>query len=393
MKYLPHDDFARRKMLSAIGASEEALFSNLKKSPVKLFPALSESETIDLISDLQIPLQEMESAFGVGNYFIPPAVDYIASRGEFVTSYTPYQPECSQGTLAAIYEFQTRICELTGLDISNAGLYDGATAVVEAIRMSCAVTNRKEILVARTVAPHIRRTIMTYAEPIGVTVKEIAFDHKSGMTLKKIEELSDKTACVVISSPNVFGVIEEGIKDIFCAAQKNNSVAVQIFNPLAVSIFPTPFESGADIAVAEGQPLGIPLSGGGPFLGIISARNKFLRRMPGRIVGKTVDADGKTSFVLTLQTREQHIRREKATSNICSNQSLMALRAVLFLGIMGKTGLSELARNLKKKAEIESNGKRIFSGEIFNEYVVRGKDGFILDYPEFGEISLKGVAR
>lgn len=378
-------------MLRAIGASEEELFSGVHASNPRLFESRTEQEILADLSSLIAPCDAVQAGLGIGNHFIPPVVDSLASRGEFVTAYTPYQPECSQGTLQAVFEFQTRVCELTGLDISNAGLYDGSTALVEAVMMALNETGRSSVAVARTVSPKTREVLTTHLSGRkDIRIVEIDFD-RAGGRIGPIE-CGDDTAAVVIQSPNVFGVIEREIGAAFAAAKSAGAIPIQIFHPLAVAIFPKPAEVGASIAVAEGQPLGIPLSGGGPYLGLIAATDRFLRRMPGRIVGKTKDADGREAYTLTLQTREQHIRRERATSNICTNQALMALRATIYLAALGDDGFRSEALRVHTKAERASRGKRVFTGEIFNEWVEANENGLRLEYSELGRVSLHGIA-
>ncbi len=391
MNYLPHDERDRRAMLDAIGLAENDLFTALPAAGSAAFAALEEDGILEATGALRCPpAAPPPAALGVGPYRIPACVDTLSSRGEFVTAYTPYQPECSQGTLAAIFEFQTRICRLTGLDLSNAGLYDGSTAAVEAVRMALAETGRREVLVARSVAPAVREVLA--AHRLDSVITEVPFDRGTGRIADIAPFLSANAACLIVASPNVFGVVEEDLAAAFARAAAAGAVPIQIFHPLAVTMLPTPAASGAEIAVAEGQPLGIPLCGGGPYLGLMAARARFMRRMPGRIVGRTVDADGRESFVLTLQAREQHIRREKATSNICSNQALMALRATIHVAAMGVDGLKREAVRLHERAMRESDGQRVFSGAIFNEWVVKGSDGIPLDYSELGPVAVRGVA-
>jgi glycine dehydrogenase subunit 1 len=393
MNFLPLTSQDRAEMLARIGCDEDALFSAVKRANPAPFAAMTEAGIMNGLAALAHPVESPRSGLGLGRYFIPAVVDAITSRGEFVTAYTPYQPECSQGTLTSIYEFQTRICQITGLDVSNAGLYDGSTAVVEAVRMALAETGRREIAIARSVAPATREVLITHFSGQDVAWREIPVDTATGEMGSLEGFVGPETAAVVVQSPNVFGVVESRIAGAFAKASSAGAVPIQIFHPVAVALFPKPSDVGAEIAVAEGQPLGIPLWGGGPYLGLIAATQKFLRRMPGRIVGKTVDAGGREAFVLTLQTREQHIRRERATSNICTNQALIALRATVYLAVVGLDGLREEAVRLHESAKRASNGLRLFSGEIFNEYATAGGDGIPLDYPEFGDVRITGVAR
>lgn len=377
-------------MLTAAALTENDLFSAVKTSNPEFFEARTEQEILENVAPLAVPLPSSIAGLGIGNYFVPAVVNSIASRGEFVTAYTPYQPECSQGTLGAIFEFQTRVCELTGLEVSNAGLYDGSTALVEAVVMALAETGRSVVAIARSVAPATREVLATHLSGRAITIVEIPFDPHSGKIVTP--ELSSDIAALVVQSPNVFGVIESDIANAFSIAKNSGAVPIQIFHPMAVTLLPKPSDVGAEIAVAEGQPLGIYMSAGGPFLGLIASTPRFMRRMPGRIVGKTIDADGRDAYVLTLQTREQHIRRERATSNICTNQALMALRVTVYLAVTGMDGLQKEALRLSEKAEHISKGRRVFSGEVFNEFLLKNSDGIVLDYPELSGCSLHGVA-
>lgn len=392
MNYLPLSDADRAAMMAAAGVTEEELFGAVPAVSPPAIETLSESEILADLAPLAQPVSESRIGLGLGGLPIPTAVDAITSRGEFVTAYTPYQPECSQGTLTAIFEFQTRVSRMTGLPVSNAGLYDGSTALVEAVRMGLAETGRTEIVVARSVAPAWREVLATHfgGRP-EVTIVEAPFDTATGRLQPVSGIVGERTGAFVAASPNVFGVLERDISQTFSQAAAVGAVPIQVFHPVAASILPTPAVAGAEIAVAEGQPLGIPLWAGGPYLGLMAASRRFLRRMPGRMVGRTVDAEGRDAFVLTLQTREQHIRRERATSNICTNQALMALRATVFLALLGDEGVRSAARKIRSQATIQSEGKRLFSGEIFNEYAIRGDRGLPIDYPELGPVSIVGV--
>lgn len=401
MKFLPLTDDDRVAMMEAAGVTEQQLFAAVPSCEIPQFESRSEQEIMSDLAPFSHPVDHLVTGLGVARHFIPAVVDSLSSRGEFVTAYTPYQPECSQGTLAATFEFQSCVARMTGLDVSNAGLYDGSTALVESVRMALAETGRHEVVVARSVAPAWREVLTThFSGRPDVIFHEAPFDLSTGRLeqacLQPLENLlNEKVAAIIIASPNVFGVVEREIAMAFTAARERGIVPIQIFHPIAVTLLPTPFESGAEIAVAEGQPLGIPLWAGGPYLGLMAASQRFLRRMPGRIVGYTVDAEGRDTFVLTLQTREQHIRREKASSNICSNQALMALRATIYLASMGEEGLRTKALKMRSRAAVQAGGKRIFSGDVFNEYVVRGAasdtGGIPLDYPELGAVSVMGV--
>ncbi len=383
-------------MMAAAGVTEESLFAAVPAVAPPAIEAKTEAEILAALEILAYPVQEKVAGLGLGGHHIPVAVDAITSRGEFVTAYTPYQPECSQGTLQAIFEFQTRVASLTGLPVANAGLYDGSTALVEAVRMALAETRRTEVVVARSVAPAWREVLRThFGGRADVVFHEAPFDPATGRLVPIEPMMTDRIGAFVAASPNVFGVVERDLAQAFATVRAAGAVPIEIFHPLAVAVLPIPVASGAEIAVAEGQPLGIPLWAGGPYLGLIAASKRFLRRMPGRMVGRTLDADGREAYVLTLQTREQHIRREKATSNICTNQALIALRATVYLAMMGDDGLRNAALRLRSKAMVQSDGKRVFSGDIFNEYTVRGDRGLPLDYPELtavhGPVSVVGV--
>lgn len=393
-RFLGLSEADRRKITQRIGLTEKDLFASVKRATfLEDWPSEREEVLRNRFRILERSPEERLTGGGIGPFPIPAVVDAMASRSEFVTAYTPYQPEVSQGTLEVIFEFQTRVCDMTGLEISNAGLYDGSTAVAEAISMAAAVTKRREVLLARTVSPRIREVVRTLLAGRGFHFREVSFDRESGILKEVGDEAtpSEETACLVIQSPNAFGLFESRGREWFAAAREVGAVPIQIFHPLAVFVSEKPASSGAAIAVAEGQPLGIPLSGGGPFLGMIAAEERFLRRMPGRIVGETVDANGRRALVLTLQAREQHIRRERATSNICSNQALMALRATLFCAALEWEGITDFARRLSDLANDKARAEAIFPGRVFNEYAVKGNRGLPLDYPELGAISVVGV--
>lgn len=307
---------------------------------------------------------------GVYNHYRPVVVDTVVSRGEFLTSYTPYQSEISQGTLVTIFEFQTMICQLTGMDVANASMYDGSTAVPEAAMMAVRVTGRHKILVSKTVHPEYREVLHTYVKNQGLPVEEFGYDAGSGqIDLKDLEAKLDKqTACVVIQSPNFFGIVED-VKKAAELAHAVGALLVFTFSE-AVSLGLLEPPRDADIVAGELQSFAISPSYGGPFAGIMAAKEKFIRQLPGRLVGQTTDSNGNRAFTLTLATREQHIRREKATSNICTNQALIALMATVYMELYGKVGLRELAtQNLSKAHYLGSKVKPLFSGPYFNEFV------------------------
>jgi len=390
MRYIPHTEKDIEEMLARIGIGAiDELFDCIPESlrlgtePLKLPPALSETELIALMRRLEKrnPDPEETALFlGAGAYrhMSPVVLDHLILRGEFATSYTPYQPEVSQGTLQAIFEFQTLVSMLTGMEIANASMYDGASALAEAVVMASRLAGRNEILIARTVHPEYRQVVETYTRGSDIHLKEIPYDARGKTDLEALKsQLGEHTAAVVLQSPNFFGVVEEyaGLAPVLAA--NNTLLIVNVVEALSLGLLKPPGERGADIVVGEGQSFGLPLSFGGPYVGFFATREKFLRQMPGRLAGETVDREGRRSFVLTLSTREQHIRRERATSNICTNQALCALAATIFLAIMGKRGLREIALLNLRKADYLKNrlakvpGFKIrFAGDTFNEFVL-----------------------
>jgi len=364
-------------MLSVAGKlSAEELFSDvpgkvkLKKLP-SLPPPLSEPELLEELKAASEKNRLASPFIGGGSYnhFIPSVVKHLVSRSEFYTAYTPYQAEASQGVLQAIFEYQTMICELTGMDVANSSMYDGATAMAEAAMLACRHSRKDEILVSSTVNPEYRKVLKTYAEGADLKVVEIPFDKKTGLTADY--SASDKTACVIMQQPNFFGCIEK--------IEKKGPTLIVSIDPISLGILKAPVNYGADIVVGEGQPLGNPRSFGGPGLGIFAAKKELARLVPGRIVGQTTDADGKRAFCLTLQTREQHIRRERATSNICTNEALAALAAAVYLSIMGKRGLRKVAELCLQKANYLKNKIRdvpscsliFLDTPCFKEFVIK----------------------
>jgi glycine cleavage system P protein (glycine dehydrogenase) subunit 1 len=387
--YIPTTPEDEQEMLKAIGLdSVEDLFSDIPKDmqlnrELNLPKAKSELEVksyLDSLAKKNCSLSELTNFLGAGAYdhYIPSIVDHIISRQEFYTSYTPYQPEISQGTLQYIFEFQTLICKLTGMDVANASLYDGGTAVLEAALMAAAYSRKDEIIISKTVRPESRRILKTYAHVQGLDVVEI--DMKDGVTdLEQLEELvSDKTAAVIVQSPNFFGIIED-LKATGEIAHKGKKTSfIASVDPISLAVLKKPSELDVDVVVGEGQGMGIPLSFGGPYLGFIAAKKNYMRKLPGRIVGETQDVNGKRSYVLTLTAREQHIRREKATSNICSNQGLNVLAATVYMVTLGKEGLKEVALQSTKKAhyayeELTKSGKYkpLFDKPFFKEFAVK----------------------
>ena len=410
-RYIPNTESQQREMLEAIGLdSMEDLFAGIPEDvrlnrPLALGGALSELEVGRRLKALAKQNADTESHvcfLGAGAYdhFIPAVVDSLLSRQEFYTAYTPYQPEISQGTLQAIFEYQSMICMLIGMDVANASMYDGASALAEAALMACRETRRGEVLVARSVHPQSRETLRTYARFQNVTVSEFGCaDGATDMADLENQLGGGDIAAVVVQTPNFFGVIED-IAEIGRLAHAAGALLVVCCDPIALALLRAPGELGADIAVGEGQALGTPMSFGGPYLGFFAAKEKLLRKMPGRIVGQTVDRNGNPGFVLTMQTREQHIRREKATSNICSNQALCALAATIYLAAMGPQGLKEVATQCVSKAKyahdaLIATGRLtpLFCKPFFKEFALEYKgDVAVLNKKLLGEGMLGGYA-
>ena len=385
MRYLPKSPAERQEMLAAIGAkSIEELFETIPekyrlRDALKLPGPFSEAEVIDYFKQRAAENSVGYTSFlgaGVYQHLRSVITDAILLRGEFLTSYTPYQAEISQGTLQAIFEFQTLMCQLTGQEVANASMYDGSTATTEAVLMAERLTGRNRVLVARSVHPEYREVLKTYAKNSGLRVEEIGYTKSGTLNVAAIKNaLKDDVAAVVVQSPNFFGVLETlpGVVDAAHAA--GALLVVAIAEGVSLGAVKPPQE--ADIVAMEAQSFGLPPSYGGPFAGVIASREKFVRQMPGRLAGQTTDTEGKRGFVLTLATREQHIRREKATSNICTNQALCALAATVHLMLLGKEGLREMAeQNLAKTqfalSELEKipGVKRAFDGPFFNEFTL-----------------------
>ena len=408
-RYIPNTREDQEKMLSAIGAgSIDELFSDIPEDirldrELELPAAMSEPELVShmrAVASKNINAADHPCFLGAGVYdhFIPSVVWHVISRSEFYTSYTPYQPEISQGMLQAIFEYQTMICRLTGMDVSNASMYDGATALAEAALMAARTTGRDRVLVSRGVHPQYREVLKTYAANAGIEIAEIGMS--GGMTdmdgLRAMLSGQDGmpagskadggtakvagTAAVIMQSPNFFGVIED-MEAAAALAHEYDALSVACVDPVSLAIIQPPGEYGADIAAGEGQPLGNPLNYGGPHFGFLAAKQKLVRKMPGRIVGQTTDGEGRRGFVLTLQAREQHIRREKAVSNICSNQALNALAATVYLSVMGKQGLKQAAELCLSKSyyaysKLLDTGKfeKVHDAPFFREFAVRAVD-------------------
>lgn len=389
MRYLPHTDVDVRQMLDQIGVSNiDELFSGVPEncrltSPLDLPAAKSEAETLAFLRGLagqNTKTSDWDSFLGGGayNHFIPAVIDQLISRSEFYTAYTPYQPEISQGTLQAIFEFQTLICQLTGMDVANASMYDGASACAEAVLLTIrAGKKRNKVLLSQALPPQYRETVATYCRYLDIELVDVPL--RAGVTDQaELEKMLDnQVASVIVGYPNYFGQIEDlaTIAELTHAAGGRLVAAVP--EPLALALYKSPGELGADIVVGEGQSFGIPLSYGGPGIGFFAVRKKDMRVLPGRLVGETVDNDGKRGFVLTLATREQHIRREKATSNICSNQGMCVLMVAIYLALYGKQGLRQLAEvNYAKATYAKDKISQLegfsiaFPGESFNEFVI-----------------------
>ncbi len=388
MSYISLSDKDRKEMMARIGISSvDELFQTIPedirlKRELNVPSPLTEIELIHRFEKLaqQNKYKDFLSFLGAGAYphVIPFVVDYLSSRGEFVSPYTPYQPEVSQGTLQVIFEFQTLICQLTGMDIANASLYDGASGAAEAVLMAHRLKDRPKVLIPQTLHPQYKRVIRTYVKNLGIEIEEIGYAETGEVDIEDLKDkLDDRTSAVLVQSPNFMGVVED-IGKISSLAHSVDALAIVVVAEAAsLGILEAPGHVGADIVTGEGQSFGIPLSFGGPYLGFMSCSKEYIRQFPGRIAGETTDVDGKRGFVLTLSTREQHIRRERATSNICTNQALCALRATIFLETLGKEGLRDLAeQNIQKsnyaldKLTRIKGIKRKFSGQVFNEFVL-----------------------
>ena len=386
--YIPATNEDEQKMLKACNVgSIDDLFSDIPDDlklnrDLNLDESKSELEVSEIITKMADKnIDDLTCFLGAGAYdhYIPSLIKSITSRSEFYTAYTPYQAEISQGTLQSIFEFQSMIAEITKMDIANASMYDGATAAIEACIMAVGKTRRNKIVVPKTVHPETRQILKTYLQFKDVEVVEVDYDREYGTTdLNKLKEVvGEETACILVQNPNFFGVIED-VDEIGSIARDNKAMYVMSVNPITLSILKSPGEVGADIAVGDAQPLGNSLNFGGPYVGFLAIKSGLIRKMPGRVVGQTVDADGKRCYALTLQTREQHVRREKATSNICSNQGLNALIASIYLATMGKKGYQEVAmQNIQKshyaykKFDESKNFEPVFKGKFFNEFVVK----------------------
>ena len=388
MSYVPHTDADREKMLGDIGAGSIAeLFADiperLRFPELRLPGPLSEQEVRARLAELAERNRhtgQLPSFLGAGayNHYVPAVVNYVNQRGEFLTAYTPYQPELSQGTLQSIYEYQTMVCQLFDMEVSNASMYDGATALAEGALMSIGATRRRKFVVAGTVHPAYREVLATYTSGLGVEIVEAPLDRATlRVEPEAVRGLVDGAACVIAQYPNFLGQIED-LAALGQAAHDAGALFVVAAYPMAMGLLKPPGQFGADVVVGEGQCFGAGLSYGGPYLGLLACKQSLIRQMPGRLAGMTTDTEGKRGFVLTLQTREQHIRRERATSNICTNQGLIQLTATVYLALLGRQGLKTVAELCYQKAHYlarrvaEADGVELLGdGHFFNEFVVR----------------------
>jgi glycine dehydrogenase subunit 1 len=386
-RYLPMTEQDKREMMDAIGINSiDDLFSDIPeevrfKGKLQISEALSEPELVSYFQSLaqkNVNFTTHVNFLGAGVYqhYIPSVVNHMLLRGEFFTAYTPYQPEISQGELQAIFEYQTMVCELTGMEVANSSMYDGATSLAEAAMMAAGHTGRKKVIISRAVHPEARSVLGTYAYGQGVELTEVGYDSQGLTDTAALEAALDEgTAAVIVQYPNFFGNVED-LAAIEKIVHAKGALLIVSANPLALGILEAPGKLGADIVVGDMQPFGIPASFGGPHCGYFATSAKLMRKMPGRIVGQTKDEEGKRGFVLTLQAREQHIRREKATSNICSNQALLALAAAITLSALGKQGVQEMAMmNLQKahyaKQALQAKGiSATFAAPFFNEFAI-----------------------
>ena len=385
MRYLPHTPEDIEAMLKAVGVeSLDALFSTVpdncrRTGDLRVPEPLTEWELNELMEEMSRSMgapPEYKVFLGAGSYdhHIPHALSYLLSRSEFVTSYTPYQPEMSQGTLQAVYEYQTLTCRLLGMEVANASLYDGASALAEALLMAIRITKTPKVALSSLIHPHYRQVVQTYFEPTGFELIELPRLQDGSTDLAPLDGVGE-LAALAVQSPNFFGCIEDLAAGAKKAHEKQALFITTFTEPLAYGLLKNPGSLGADLACGEGQSLGIPQSFGGPGLGMFATKMKHVRNMPGRLVGQTTDMDGRRGFVLTLATREQHIRREKATSNICTNNSLCALAAAMYMASLGRTGIRELAQLNHDKAEYLKKGllqagvKTPFESPTFNEFV------------------------
>ncbi|MEE9390328.1 MAG: aminomethyl-transferring glycine dehydrogenase subunit GcvPA [Candidatus Aminicenantaceae bacterium] len=394
MSYVSLSDKDKKEMLARIGVPSPAgLFRPIPEEiklqrELKVPSPLTEPELIHYFEAVaqKNKFHDCLSFLGAGAYphIIPYVVDYISSRGEFISPYTPYQPEVSQGTLQVIFEFQTLICQLSGMEIANASLYDGASGAAEAVLMAHRLKGKPKVLVAKTLHPQYKKTIQTYVKNLGIQIEEIDYSERGDVDFEDLErKLDDNTTAVVSQSPNFMGVVEDLEKFSELAHSRDALSIAVVAEAVSLGILEAPGQLGTDIVTGEGQSFGLPISFGGPYLGFMACQKEFIRQFPGRIAGQTKDLEGRRGFVLTLSTREQHIRREQATSNICTNQAWCALRATIFLETLGKEGLRELAwQNIQKanyaleKLNQVEGIKQRFRGNSFNEFVLEFPGGW-----------------
>lgn len=388
-KYIPATEAERAEMLRVVGVpSVEALFADIPaavrlRAPLRLPPPLSDPEVMTALGALAAKNLHADAAacfLGAGAYdhYVPSVVWALAGRGEFLTAYTPYQAEMMQGELQAIYEYQSMLCELTAMDVANASMYDGASATAEAAVMARDLTRRDEVIVSTAVHPEYRQVLKTYTRPLGIQVVEVPHRHGRTDGETVVAHLSERTAAVIVQHPNFFGLLEDGRALVEIAHRRGALLICAVAEPLSLGLLTPPGIWGADIVAGEGQPLGNHLNFGGPYLGMMATRREYVRRIPGRLVGATVDVEGRRGFVLTLQTREQHIRREKATSNITTNQTLLALGGLVYLSWLGPSGLAELgetclalARYAKERLAERAGAPPAFDAPTFKEFAVR----------------------
>ena len=406
MSYISNTTQEKEKMLKTIGVDKiEDLFKAIPQQvlfdgKLDIPDSLSELELLNEIKEIakkNYSLDEMNSFLGAGAYdhYIPSVIEHIISRSEFYTAYTPYQAELSQGSLQSIYEYQSMICQLTDMEIANASLLDGGSAAGEAVLMAARVTRKKKIVMSKLVHPAYRDVVKTYGKQKGLVFSEIDINN-TVTDLNQLEsKIDDRTAAVVIQYPNFFGSIEDMLKIKNIVGSLKSTLLIIITNPIALALLKTPGELGADIVIGEGQPLGNSLNYGGPYLGFMACKGKYLRQMPGRIVGATTDSNGEKGYVMTMQTREQHIRRGRATSNICTNEALNALIATIYLSVLGKQGLKEVAEHCLKKAHYLAEGIKSIPGftvlnknDYFHEFLFKTPDDSNLYYSKLQE---KGI--
>jgi glycine dehydrogenase subunit 1 len=396
MDYTQLTESQRQQMLATIGVeSFEALLADIPADvrldrPLDIPAPLSEPELLARLDELACSNDATHKVCFLGggayDHFIPTVVNALASQSEFVTAYTPYQAEASQGTLQVFYEFQTMVCQLTGMEVANASLYEAGSAVAEAVLMLASVTGKREIVLPATLHPHYREIVATYVDQLPLTIIDVPMNNGTTDLDKLAAALGNDTAAVVLPTPNFFGNLER-LDKVAAMAESAAAPVVAVVDPIAMSVLKRPGDFGVDVVVAEGQPLGIPLSYGGPWLGLMAARKKYMRKMPGRLIGRTVDQDGNPAYCLALQTREQHIRREKATSNVCTNQGLLAYRASIYMSAMGQVGLARAARLCLSKARYAAGQIAALDGfelvwpdvPFFKEFLVRSTDKPVCD--------------